>query len=76
MMERAGKRDPNHQKYQFWHRDNHPIEPGTSETAGQKLAYLPENPVRAGFVDDPAHYLYSSARDYAGTKHPKGFRNP
>jgi len=26
------------------------------------------NPVEAGFVDEPEHYLYSSARDYSGKK--------
>jgi putative transposase len=44
------------------------MELGTSEIAEQKLAYLPENPIRAGFVDDPAHYLYSSERDCAGQR--------
>ncbi|MCF6352740.1 MAG: hypothetical protein L3J06_07000 [Cyclobacteriaceae bacterium] len=34
----------------------------------QRLAYLHNNPVEAGIVEEPAHYLYSSARDYAGIK--------
>ena len=34
----------------------------------QKLDYLHLNPVVAGWVDEPEHYLYSSARDYAGIK--------
>jgi len=34
----------------------------------QKLDYLHYNPVVAGWVDEPEHYLYSSARDYAGDK--------
>ena len=32
----------------------------------QKLAYIHNNPVEAGIVDEPESYLYSSARDYAG----------
>jgi hypothetical protein len=34
----------------------------------QKLQYLHRNPVEAGWVEEPEHYLYSSARDYAGVK--------
>ena len=34
----------------------------------QKLNYIDDNPVRAGIVDMPAEYLYSSARDYEGSK--------
>ncbi|MGI8600088.1 MAG: hypothetical protein ACR2KB_12620 [Chitinophagaceae bacterium] len=34
----------------------------------QKLDYIHNNPVEAGFVDIPEEYRYSSARDYAGGK--------
>jgi len=34
----------------------------------QRLNYLHQNPVQAGWVDEPEHYLYSSTRDYAGQK--------
>jgi hypothetical protein len=34
----------------------------------QKLDYLHNNPVAAGWVDKPEHFLYSSARDYVGDK--------
>ena len=30
----------------------------------QRLLYLHENPVRAGFVYEPEHWMYSSAIDY------------
>ena len=30
-----------------------------------KLNYIHENPVRAGIVENPEDYLYSSARNYA-----------
>jgi hypothetical protein len=30
----------------------------------QKLALIHENPVKAGLVDEPWEYRYSSARDY------------
>ncbi|MDW3197423.1 MAG: hypothetical protein R8G66_33910 [Cytophagales bacterium] len=31
-----------------------------------KLNYIHENPVRAGWVEEAEHYLYNSARNYAG----------
>jgi hypothetical protein len=31
----------------------------------QKLEYMHLNPVRRGYVDDPVHWRYSSARNYA-----------
>ena len=34
----------------------------------QKLDYIHNNPLKEGFVDQAEHYLYSSARDYAGEK--------
>jgi putative transposase len=36
--------------------------------AFQKLDYVHLNPVRAGIVEEPHHYTYSSAIDYAGGK--------
>jgi putative transposase len=32
----------------------------------QKIEYIHINPVKRGFVDDPTHWRYSSARNYAG----------
>jgi putative transposase len=32
----------------------------------QKLEYIHRNPVKRGYVDDPVHWRYSSARNYAG----------
>jgi len=31
-----------------------------------KFDYIHDNPVKRGYVDDPVHWRYSSARDYAG----------
>ena len=33
-----------------------------------KINYTHNNPVEAGFVENDYEYLYSSARDYCGTK--------
>jgi len=63
---RAGKANSNNEQYQFWQQGNHPIELWSNEAINQKLDYLHNNPVTAGWVEEPEHYLYSSARDYAG----------
>ncbi|WP_416351579.1 transposase [Rufibacter roseus] len=68
MFEREGRRNPNNTKYQFWQQSNHPIELVSNEMIEQRLNYLHQNPVVAGWVDEPEHYLYSSARDYIGLK--------
>jgi putative transposase len=34
----------------------------------QKINYIHYNPVLAGLVEKPEHYLYSSAKDYHATK--------
>jgi hypothetical protein len=34
----------------------------------EKLNYIHQNPVEAGWVAEAEHYLYSSAIDYAGGK--------
>jgi len=68
MFERAGKRNPNNQQYQFWQQHNQPIELWSNEMMQQKLDYIHQNPVEAGYVAEPEHYLYSSAIDYADGK--------
>jgi putative transposase len=67
-FEREGKSNPNNENYQFWQQGNHPIEIYTNKVLDQKLDYIHNNPVAAGWVDESHHFLYSSARDYAGGK--------
>ena len=66
MFNSAGKKNSNNKAYQFWRQDNHPIELDTNEMMDQKLEYIHNNPVVEGIVDNPADYLYSSARNYEG----------
>lgn len=68
MFERAGKKNGNNTKYQFWQQHNQPIELSTPELTEQKLDYLHNNPVAAGITDTAESYLYSSARDYYNGK--------
>jgi len=50
----------------FWQPGNHPEEIRTRDFFRQKLDYIHNNPVRAGIVDKPEEYRYSSARDFYG----------
>jgi REP element-mobilizing transposase RayT len=52
--------------YQLWQEGSHPQQIRHDEVMDQKLDYIHYNPVRRGYVDDPVHWRYSSARDYAG----------
>ena len=66
LFERAGKENNHNTHYQFWQQHNHPIELGTNEMIDQRLDYIHNNPVEAGIVLSPEHYLYSSAVNYSG----------
>ena len=52
--------------HQIWKHENHPVELFSKSFANQKLHYIHLNPVRAGWVENPEEYLYSSAKNYAG----------
>ena len=68
MIERAGKKNSNNKKYQFWQQNNKPIELSDNKIIDQKLNYIHNNPVEEGFVNEPYNYKYSSAIDYADRK--------
>ncbi len=53
-------------EYQVWQEGLHPKQLFTAEMFEQKLNYIHFNPVKAGFVDKPRDWRYSSARNYAG----------
>jgi REP element-mobilizing transposase RayT len=50
MFGRAGKRNANNKKFQFWQQSNHPIEISNAKMLKQRLDYLHQNPVEAGLV--------------------------
>ena len=66
MMYREGRYNSANKDFQFWQQHSHPIELADSFMVDQKLEYIHQNPVTAGFVDEPEAWVYSSARDYAG----------
>lgn len=64
----AGERSAKNEVHKFWQDGFHPKLLYNTFLVEQKLEYLHQNPVKAGFVDTPEHWYYSSARDYAGEK--------
>ncbi|MEX2138258.1 MAG: transposase [Pirellulales bacterium] len=53
------------QRHQLWQEGSHPQQIENDEMMLQKLEYTHNNPLRRGYVDDPLHWRYSSARNYA-----------
>ncbi len=51
IFESASRYNSNNKEYQFWREDNQPIEIWSSEVLQQKLEYMHNNPIRAGFVE-------------------------
>ena len=68
MFKAAGTQSSNVKSNQFWQHHNKPIELWTAEVTRQKMDYIHNNPVVAGFVLEPQHWKYSSAIDYSGGK--------
>ena len=67
MFERAGKKNGNNSKYQFWQQHNQPIEFTVKAfDIDTHIDYIHNNPVEAGFVDRYENYPDSSAVDFAG----------
>ncbi len=54
----------NNNDFQFWQLHNQPIVLDTNELIDQKVNYIHNNPVEAGFVAKPEDWLYSSAVDF------------
>jgi REP element-mobilizing transposase RayT len=53
-------------QYQVWQEGSHPQLLQNDIMLRQKLDYIHNNPVKRGYVDEPVHWRYSSARNYAG----------
>ena len=61
-----GENNSRNSEFQFWQQNNQPKELYSNEFTMQKLDYIHSNPVTAGIVEYPEHYLYGSAKDYRG----------
>jgi REP element-mobilizing transposase RayT len=66
LMEFEAQKRKNAGNYQLWTHENHAIELYSNNFIIEKLDYMHNNPVRAGIVEHPEEYRYSSARNYAG----------
>lgn len=64
MFRRAGEKSANISTYKFWQHHNQPIELWSTPVIKQKLEYIHNNPVTAGFVSQPTQWKYSSARNF------------
>ncbi|WP_338759248.1 hypothetical protein WAF17_11370 [Bernardetia sp. ABR2-2B] len=51
--------------FQFWLQHSHPVALTTQDMLHQRINYTHQNPVRAGFVAEAHHWIWSSARAYA-----------
>jgi putative transposase len=51
-------------EYKVWQEGFHPIGIDSEGFFRQKLEYVHNNPVRKGYVEQPEHWKYSSARNY------------
>ncbi len=52
--------------YQLWEHENHFVELSSPDFTQQKIDYIHQNPVKAGWVYRAEDYVYSSASNYAG----------
>jgi len=68
MMKRAGLQNSNVKDMQFWQQNNKPVELWSPDVIDQKVDYIHDNPIQAGFVIEAHYWKYSSAIDYSGGK--------
>jgi len=66
-LRKAAIVDGKNNKYKIWQNGNHPVELYSPKAIRINLNYIHNNPVVAGIVDLPEHYLNSSASNYHQT---------
>jgi len=64
LMKYHAKYESRNTKLQFWKKDNYPIELASAKWIKARFDYIHYNPVQAGLVELPEHYVYSSASYY------------
>jgi REP element-mobilizing transposase RayT len=60
-FEKAGKYNPLNKNHQFWQNGNYPVLLYSAAVIQQKIDYIHDNPVKAGFVGSAHEFWYSSA---------------
>lgn len=63
-----GRKNPHNTCIRIWQQQHHPIKLRDGDMLRKRFRYPHDNPVRAGFVAQHEHWIYSSAIDYAGGK--------
>lgn len=63
-FEKAGSEAKKSKTYKFWQTSNHAIELITERFTWNKIDYIHNNPVEAGFVNNAEDWKYSSASNY------------
>jgi REP element-mobilizing transposase RayT len=62
------KANKQYSKNHFWQYTTHPVLLYSNDVIKQKIDYIHNNPVRAGLVNEPENYIYSSANIYSPLK--------
>ena len=62
------KAQRNDRLHQLWQEGSHPQVIVGEDMLRQKLEYIHQNPVKRGYVNEPEHWRWSSACNYAGGK--------
>jgi REP element-mobilizing transposase RayT len=65
LFQNAAAKSSVNKNFKFWTHENHAEHIYSTKFMRQKLEYIHDNPVKAGIVEKPEDYLYSSARNYA-----------
>jgi REP element-mobilizing transposase RayT len=68
MFKFFAKHNSHNAEYQFWQQHSHPISLESNKWIDEKTEYIWNNPVKAGIVDEPQHYIYSSAYPFTELK--------
>jgi len=71
IMTKLGIENVRNNDFQFWQQHSHPIELNTNFLLDQRLNYIHQNPVKAGYVESEEHWVNSSAGDYYGIRKSK-----
>ena len=64
LFEEEAESSRKHSYYKFWQAGNHAIELITEKFVWDKINYIHNNPVEAGFVKQAQDWIYSSASNY------------
>lgn len=68
LLKKAGRGNSRDKNFQLWQQHNQPLELVSNEMLDSTFNFIHNIPVKAGIVWNDYEYIYSSARDYAGSQ--------